>query len=258
MGGLLYKDFVAVKGKADIRTMIILTIVYIVLRMLFPGTEDIKGFIVENDTGELVNVLDTFFFMAESTVLFLGAFFINAWCSKIVMNDDKNKIRGFLSAMPFDKKTYVASKYVFIGITAYVVFSVYLIWHVADLAFMRQGWMVEISYLLTGFALPLISLLLLAASLEFPLYFLFGKGKAKMVTVSFWMVIGFLVLGFLLFGDLKLVENWDIGHLIDWANAHEFGLTLTSVLSPIIVLVIYYISYRITAHFYVRKEGTNE
>ena len=258
MGGLLYKDFVAVKGKSNVRTMIVLTLVYIVLRMLFPGTADTKGFVLENDAGEMVNVLDTFFCMAESIVLFMGAFFINAWSSKIVMCDDRNRIRGYLCSMPFDKKTYVASKYIFIGITAYVVFSVYLIWHVADLAFMRQDWMVEIAYLLTGFSLPLISLLLLAASLEFPLYFLLGKGKAKMVTVSFWMVIGFLVLGFLLFGDLKLVENWDIEHLIDWANAHEFGLTLTSVLSPIIVLVIYYISYRITAHFYVRKEGTNE
>ncbi len=258
MGGLLYKDFVSVKGKLNVWTMIALTIVYIVLRMLFPGTEDIKGFILKNDAGEMVNILDTFFFMGESIVFIMGVYFINSWCSKIVMSDEKNRIRGYLSAMPFDKKRYVASKYLFIGITAYVVFSLYLIWHIVDLAFMREGHMVELSYLMTGFALPLVSGMLLMTAFEFPLYFLLGKGKAKMVTVGFWMVLGFFALGFLMFGDLEIVSNWEIERLMQWAEVHEFGLTLASVLSPIIVLLIYYISYRITTHFYVRKEGANE
>ena len=258
MGGLLYKDFISVKGKTNVWTMIILTLVYIVLRRLFPGTADMKGFLVENDAGEIINILDTFFVMGECIILICGVYFINAWCSKIVMSDEKNRIRGYLSSMPLNKKSYVASKYIFIGITAYVIFSLYMIWHVVDLAFMREGYMKEVSYLLSGFALTIVSFMLFSAAVEIPLYFLLGKGKAKMVEVVFWMFWGFLALGFLLFGDLKLVENWDIGVAIQWANAHEFELTMFSVVSPMIVLVLYYVSYGITAHFYARKEETNE
>ena len=258
MGGLLYKDFVSVKGKTNIWVTVVITVLFLVLRMMFPGTEDITGFVFENDAGEMVNFIDTFFFQAEFAILFSGAFYINVWASKIVMSDEKNKVRGYLLAMPFDKKSYVASKYIFIGIVAYVEFSVYMVWHVADLAFMREGRIMDITYLCSGIALPLVCFMLLTAAFEFPLYFLWGKAKAKMVTIGFWMVIGFLVLWFLMFGDLNLVANFDFEVLVNWANHHEFELVLVSVLSPIIVMVIYYVSYHITAHFYVRREEANE
>lgn len=258
MGGLLYKDFILVKGKLNVWIMVVLTVLFLVLRVQFPGTEDLKGFIVENDAGEMVNILDTFFLMAETTMLLAGFLFINAWCSKIVMSDEKNKIRGYLSSMPFNKRSYVASKYIFIGITAYVILSVYLVWHVIDLAFMRPGHMMEVSYLGAGFSLTLISLMLFVAALELPLYFLLGKGKARLVEISFMMFLGLLALGFLMFGDMNLLANIDIGVLIDWANAHEFELMLLSTLSPVIVVLIYYASYRVTAHFYLRKEEANE
>ena len=48
MGGLLYKDFISVKGKLNVWTMVVLTVLFLVLRVQFPGTEDLKGFIVEN------------------------------------------------------------------------------------------------------------------------------------------------------------------------------------------------------------------
>ena len=258
MGGLLYKDFISVKGKLNVWIMVVLTVLFLVLRVQFPGTEDLKGFIVENDAGETVNILDTFFVIGEIIILMMGSYFINAWCSKIVMSDEKSKIRGYLSSMPFNKKSYVASKYIFIGIVAYVILSVYLVWHVIDLAFMRPGHMIEVSYLGSGFSLTLISLMLFVAALELPLYFLLGKGKARLVEVGFMMLLGFLTLGFLMFGDLNLISNFNILVLIDWANAHEFELMLLSTLSPVIVVLIYYASYRVTAHFYLRKEEANE
>ena len=81
MGGLLYKDFISVKGKLNVWIMVVLTILFLVLRVQFPGTEDLKGFIVENDAGEMVNILDTFFVMGEIIILMMGSYFINAWCS---------------------------------------------------------------------------------------------------------------------------------------------------------------------------------
>lgn len=258
MGGLLYKDFAAVKGKRLVLWLTVLTVAYIALRVLFPGTGELEGFMAENDKGEIVNVIDTFFLMGEFTIIWLGCFMINDLGAKIVQYDEKNRIRGYLAAMPFEKKTYVASKYIFIAIAAYIIFSLYMLWHVVSIAFMGPGYSLDLSYMIAGFCIPFMCCVLLITSLELPMFLLMGNGKAMMIKVGIIMFIGVLVLGFLLFGDLTLLENWDIGLVISWAEKHEFELILLSVLSPAITMAFYYVSYRIAAYFYVRKEGYDE
>ncbi len=258
MGGLLYKDFVAVGGKRLVLCLSLFTIAYIVLRVLFPGTTEIPGFMAINDNGELINIIDTFFFMGECLIIIEGGYLINDLSSKIIQFDEKGRIRSYFCALPIEKKTYVASKYIFIGIAAYIIFSLYMLWHVVALAFMGAEYLKEFTYAIAGFSIPFICLILLTTAFELPMFLLMGKGKAMMIKVGFIMFLGLLVLGFLLFGDLTVVENWDIENVINWINKHEFELILISVLSPVITMALYYASYRITTHFYERKESTDE
>ena len=60
MGGLIYKDFVAVRGKRLAWILSSLTAVYIMLRMFFPGTEDIN------------NITDSLFLLGELMILWMG------------------------------------------------------------------------------------------------------------------------------------------------------------------------------------------
>jgi len=258
MGGLLYKDFVAIRGKRLVLILTILTALYIILRMLFPGTAQMDGFMVTNDAGETGNIIDTFFFMGESFNIFMASYIINTLGSRLLLLDEKSKVRGYLSSMPIKKETYVASKYVFIGISAYVSFSLYEVWHVACSAFMGGGFNIDFSNLIAGFSIPLICLMLVMAAIELPMFLLMGKAKAMMVKVGIGMLIGMMVLGYLLFGDLKVFEKWDISILVKWMDSHAFTLTLLSILSPVITLVLYYLSYRLAVYLYKRKEGTDE
>ena len=61
-----------------------------------------------------------------------------------------------------------------------------------------------------------------------------------------------------LFGDLTVLDRWDISKLVEWADTHAFELTLVSIVSPVISLLLFYVSYRITTFFYERKEGIDE
>ena len=145
MGGLLYKDFVAVRGKRFIWILVLLTIIFVALRMIFPGNTIFfdLGSVTEN--GVTVNLLDTYFLLGEFLVIWMGCYYTNDLASKILQYDQKDKIRGYLFSMPVKKSTYVAAKYIFIGITAYVFFSFYEIWHIISLSTMCDELSIELS-----------------------------------------------------------------------------------------------------------------
>ena len=258
MAGLLYKDFVSIKGKRLIATLLILTVAFTALRLLFPGTMELDGFMVTTENGETANIIDTFFFFGEFYIIWFGMFFMITSCSRIVEFDEKGKLRGYLSAMPFDKKTYVASKYVFMGIMAYSVFSLYVIWHIITVSNMGTDFDVDFSYMILSFSIPFMCLVLFAISLDLPMYMLMGKQKTNMVRIAIALVIVILVFGMFLFGDLDKLSKIDIEKIMNWIDGHAFELTLISIISPVITLIEYYLSYRIAVHFYERRETDHE
>ncbi len=253
MGGLLYKDFVSVNRINKVKLtwiLTILTVLYIALRIAFPGTADMKEFLVENEDGQIVNLVDSFF------VTGLGLFIVgilglmNGWTAKIVEFDDKNKIRGYVSALPLDKNAYIASKYLFMAISVYVFMSLFYIWVISCLAFCREGVIADTVELIGGFIPAFAGFSLLLAAIELPLFILFGKEKAMLIKVAFIMLIAFAMIGFLLFGDLVWMEQHiNIAVLAKWCEKYKMEVAVVTLLSPVFVLALYYGSYRITCHF---------
>ncbi len=258
MGGLLYKDFVSVNQINKVKLTWILTgltILFIGLRIAFPGTADMEVFLAENEDGEIVNLIDTFFFTT------LGAFIIgtlglmNNWIAKLVELDDKNKIRGYIRALPLDKNAYIASKYIFMAVSAYVFMSIYYIWTVSGLAFCREGLMADNISIIGSFIPVFIGIALLLTAIELPLFILLGKEKAMLIKTAFLMLIAFAVIGFLLFGDLVWIEqHLDITAFMKWCEKYKMEVALTVMLSPVFVLAFYYGSYRITCHFAAKED----
>ncbi len=72
MGGLLYKDFVAIRGKKLILITGIALILFTILRVAFPGSREITGFMATNDDGEVLNMIDAFLWYGEIYVLMAG------------------------------------------------------------------------------------------------------------------------------------------------------------------------------------------
>lgn len=259
MGGLLYKDFVSVNRINKVKLTWILaalTILYIGLRIAFPGTADMEMFLAETEEGEIVNIIDTFFFIALGLFIVGTLEIMNGWVARLVETDDKNKIRGYISALPLDKNAYIASKYIFMAVSTYVFMSIYYIWCISCLAFCREGIMTDIVGIMGSMIPVFASFILLLAAIELPLFILLGKEKAMLIKVAFIMLIAFAIIGFVLFGDLLwFEEHIDIIAFSKWYKAHLIESTLAVMMSPALVLAFYYGSYRITCHF-ANKEDT--
>lgn len=257
MGGLLYKDFVSVNriGKIKLTWLMAgLTLLFVILRILAPGSLAGDELYAVTDSAEFVNIIDIVFATFISFLL-IGCFYlINSFVAKMVDGDDKNSTRVYLAGMPITKRTYIASKYVFVGVATYVFMSICLIWTFAALAFAEEGYAQLVLSFLELFIAPTFSISLLIAAFELPLFIVLGKVRATNIKVGILLCLAIAVVGFFLFGDLTLLEKFfNIEVFVRYVTKHLDFVTILQSMMPIIALVLFYASYRITAHFYMKK-----
>ncbi len=250
MIGLLYKDFISVDRIHKFRlTWIIgfLTLIYGVLRVVFPGSYEIEELLVQNDSGKLINLLDSFFVMGLAIFLIACVSVVNSWVAKIVEGDEKNKIKDYLYAMPITKKSYVLSKYVFIAVAALFFLVIAYVWGILCREFCREGYMMEMTKIVMKFIPVFIGLGILSAAIELPLFIVLGKSKAMLIKIAIIMGIAFVIIGFVMFGDVTwLSEHLDAVKILIWCQEHKRGIELFCACSPMVSLVLFYLSYRVT------------
>ena len=250
MAGLLYKDFVSIGGKKITWIFLGLTLVYIALRAAFPGTVEIAAFTAVTETGEKVSILDSFFAIGLGFFLIAVVGLMNGWIGKLVEGDDKNKIRGYIGALPLDSHAYIASKYIFIGIASYVFLSLAFIWQIAANAFCGEGFSRELFGMIGGMIPTFTYLGLLLAAIELPMFLIFDKEKATLIKIAILILLAFGIIGFVFFGDLGWLESHlNVEVFMRWYDSHTFEVALWNVMTPVIVLALYALSYRIACHF---------
>lgn len=258
MAGLLYKDFIAINRLKRVRLTWLLfggTILYIALRMIFPGTRELEDFMVISEKGETFNLFDLIFILFFAVLLIIQISLINGFIGKITDNDDKNKIKCYLAAMPIDKKTYISSKYIFVGIMTYAFMAFAYIWGASCKAFCgNSGIIKDLAAMLIKMVILLYSLSLIIAAIELMLFILFGKEKAMMAKILFLTIIAFTVIGYLMFGDLSGFKNVDIFVIVSYMKKFASRFAIIRVCVMIFSLVFYYLSYRITCYCYEKRE----
>lgn len=258
MGGLLYKDFVTVcriKKTNLVWLLVIATILYAILRISFPGNFGGTTFQGINDAGETVSILDSFFGALLGVYIVFFMCMVNSIICKIIEGDDKNKIRLYLSGMPINRNTYIASKYIFVGISCYVLLSVAYIWGIVCYEYCEPGIFRDYCEMIMSFLLSVACLCIFIAAIELPLFLLSGKERATLVKTSFLALIVFVMIGFLLFGDITwFKENTLLSIMLTWFEEHNTEMVIFQTLSPVMTLGLYYLSYRFTCKFTARKE----
>ena len=97
MAGLLYKDFIGINGKRIVWILIGATLLFMILRFVFPGNVDtvMLGGMVENEAGELVEMTvgefrDYFLVLIPMPLVACGIMLPSTWTSAICRNDEKN------------------------------------------------------------------------------------------------------------------------------------------------------------------------
>ena len=259
MGGLMYKDFVAIKGKRICIILLSALALLCILRVIFPGSmaEGLEMVFV-NDQGIRINSLDLMFVTPYICIIFIIVCFIDMWCARLSEADESSsRIKNYVSSLPVSANSYVASKYVFVTIATYVLISLLSITGIVLAAFTEPGTGLDLIRMCEMLVLPVTSLLILVASVELPLYILLGREKGNLAKVAIILLFVFVIIGFMLFADISWLtdkENYIIA-FYNWYTKHLTEMTLISYLSPVIDLFIFYLSYRITVYFKARQEA---
>jgi len=259
MGGLMYKDFVAINGKRICIILLSALALLCILRVIFPGSmaEGLEMVFV-NDQGIRINTLDLMFVTLYICIIFTIVCFIDMWCARLSEADESSsRIKNYVSSLPVSANSYVASKYVFVTIATYVLISLLSITGIVLAAFAEEGYVLDILRMFEVMVIPVTSLLILVASIELPLYILLGREKGNLVKVAIVLLLVFVLIGFMLFADVSWLSEKEtfLVRFINWYMKYQTEITLASYLSPVADLLIFYLSYRITVFFKARQEA---
>lgn len=261
MAGLLYKDFVGIKGKRLIWIMAGFTLLFLILRFLFPGnvttvmadgwSEDANGELVKITVGDLQ---DSLLVMLPLLFIVSGFFLPSTWTAVICKHDEKNKTKQFTRALPLDKNAYIASKYLFIGIAVYILFSLDTVWTIIFNSVAGNNNSTQCLMAVSQFLMGFCGLSLVLASIELPFFITLGVKKGMIMKTAILEGAGFLAMAYLLFGNLKVFEKYDISIFANWCQEHLVIVTLISIISPVVELFIFWLSYRITCKINRNRE----
>ena len=253
------------KGKRFVWIFTVMTVLFIAIRMIFPGWRNLTSYISYDLEGNQLNEWDRIIAFFPLFMIVIALEFTNMWVPQCIDKDEKNKIREYFSAMPFGKNTYVASKFAYIGIVTYVFFSFSMIWTITAGAFsidpaaigtadMTQGiamFLLPSSIIFSAF---LFALSLFTSGFELCMFLVLGTKKAMMIKVGFFLALGIAVIGFLLFGKLLVFEKINLEAIMNWINTHQFEIVLIQILSSASGLLIYFGFYKLTCALYNSKK----
>lgn len=238
MAGLLYKDFIGIKGKRIAWILTGFTALFLILRLAF-----------------LENELSDFFLMMPPLLFAVcGITLPSAWTAAICRNDERSKTRQFTGALPLDKNAYIVSKYIFIGIAVYILFSLETLWIIIFMSVAGDNRAREVLAAISPFLMMLYGASLLLASIELPFYLTFGVKRGSVLKIAIAEGAAFFAIAYLFFGDLKIFKNFDIYVFVNWCERHLVVVTLISVLLPVADIFLFWISCRIACRINQNRE----
>ena len=261
MAGLLYKDFVGIKGKKMVLLFLAGTLLFLVLRFLFPGSNAsvMSGYMRETGAGEIAamtkgDLYDSFLMLIPLIFIAAAIFLPSAWTVAILKNDDMTRTRQYIRVLPLERNAYIASKYLFIGIAVYILLSLETVWCIIFNSCAGDNSSAQLMQVMSTFVVFFAGTTLIIAAIEMPFYLTLGMKKGNLIKTGILEGLGFLAVAYLLFGDLGILDKFDLFSFVDWCKAHSFEMTLITVLTPLACLLLYWLSYRLTCHINKNRE----
>jgi len=235
MAGLMYKDFLAVKGKKAVIILLALTVVYAALRFAFPGTGD------EDSSPDL------FLWVFPALLAVAGFGLPSAWTGAIMAGDGKNKIKAFTKSLPLGKNSYIASKYLFLASVIFTIMVTNTLWCRIFKAGAVDNSFTAVIDMLTPFVIILASCSLVIAAIELPFFITLGRRKAGFVKTAILECAFLAVIGIVFFGDLDRIDSiLDIEKIMLWHSNHKAAVDLAAFVGPFIAAGVYVLSYLLT------------
>ena len=243
MAGLLYKDFVAVKGKIYVFVSVLVLLLALGVRIVVPA-------------GEIIDALlfGTYFYL----MIILYMVLIYKLQDSMVAIDEGKRQKHYFLSLPVSKRQYVASKYVFLLIAFYFVLSLGLIFGMIC----QMKWQTEASEQMMNMwtsVLPILAcMMLMIPAIELPFFIGCGTKRGRQVKIGFYIGLFFLSIVWLLFGNLHLFDQIGLVDILAYLNEHREFLLAGYVILPYVSLGLYYLSYRISCVLFEKRRWEDD
>ncbi len=237
MAGLLYKDFVGIKGKWMVWVFVGFTVVFLALRFVLIGEE-----------------YDVALATIPMSLMVYGMFLPSLWTATICKNDEQHKTTQFVKALPLNKNAHIASKYIFIGVAVYIIFSLENIWIIIFNSVAGKGEGAQVIDAMASFIVIFSGATLIIAAVELPFIITLGIKKGALVKTSILEGLMFIVVIYVFFGDMNALENFDITFIVEWYQNHTIFMMFLTIISPVVNIFVYWLSYCITCKINKNRE----
>ncbi|MBO5284186.1 MAG: ABC-2 transporter permease [Lachnospiraceae bacterium] len=238
MTGLLYKDFVAVHGKGIAAGLLLVTLALLTMPVWNRSEEGIL-------TAAAI-VICISLLLPLAVPLYLETAVFTA--------DEGKKKKAWLGSLPVAPKQYIASKYLFVGIAYYVVLSVTAIWGSWMRSAVEQVFQEFPPMELFGLIPLYLCACLLLSALELPFLAIWGVRAVNALKQGILLLLFFLIVTYLLFGDLHVLDRYSIKGLVTWLQEHQGMAMALQTFSPVAAVLLFYLSYRVAGALSGRKE----
>ncbi len=238
MTGLLYKDFKAIRGHYYLIGILSFSLFLLISRIFFCSAE------IDVIVAMLITI---------APFALVGMLLAKIELGIIAADEDKNT-QLYLLSLPITSKIYIASKYWFMLIGSYVILSICTLWGIIYRIQMADEGMEELVVNIISLLPPIMCTVLCLVAIELPFFVLLGSKRGQMIKMGILLGLMFACFVFLLFGDLTLLNLLDLQKLFRFLEEHTELLFILQIFSPIISLVLYYCSYRLTCSIFERKE----
>ena len=238
MAGLLYKDFVAIRGKIYAICMVAVLIIGFLSRL-----------IVKDDAIEYILVM-----YVPLMVFSLYLLVNNKMETDLMQVDEAKKQKQYCVSLPINKKLYVAEKYVFMLLIFYIAQSFVALFCSIMVVDCVTTLCMQIATSIMA-VIPIITTgMMTLAAIELPFFIVAGYKKGKILKQGILEGIFVVFIVYLLFGDLTVFEKFSLEIFVTWLEEHQDVVNALHVFTPIIGVAVFYISYRISCFLYERRE----
>ena len=252
MRGLLYKEFLIVRGRNILFWIGIALTAFLMLRIAFPGADAVVTNGTEPESFPVGYMYDAMFMGLTGIIIMVGIFMLTPLVKMLTENGRKRKERAYTMALPLPADSAVKAKYIAFFGWAVIMFGSAAA--MLALYFINAGDNQATDQVLVFLKMMpfLFAFVMIVGSIEMFAYLGLGKRKGDALLILLLVPIALALVWCLFFVDLNALSKINIGSILKFYREHKTSVRILGAVLIAGSIGFYCLSFRI-----VRKMELN-
>lgn len=255
MKGLLYKEFLIVRGRNILLGFGIALSAFLMLRVAFPGADVIVKEDAETASVPVGYMYDAFLMGIAGIMPVMGIVLLTPLVKLLTENGRKRKERAYTMALPLPADSAVKAKY--ITFAGWVLVTLFCSVIMMGLYFINAGNNQASDTVRTFLKMMpvMFGVIMFCGSIELFAYLGLGKRKGDALMILLLVPLALALVWCLFFIDPATLSKFDIGSIIRFWQNHKTLVRIIGVLAVAGSAGIYYLSFRIVRRMELNRKA---